>query len=703
MRRAFLTSAIVVGGLFAAACSDQRAPLPTQPPASAAVTTQCPSATQIEARITALFPPKDLLASARDMWNNVQVKVKNNDFAGARKKALMLIDFTLKNYYRGKLLDPHGADPPTTQQAVVELIDGVLCFVGLPPSGLTLGPSGAPVTTTVIGSSGGALKASDGLSGLKVDPGTVSEDRLWVITRRDDLAQAGTCVTTKLQQIPLCIDFSVVPAEQLAKPLLVVLCQPEDNHPADRRLAHQLPNNKIELLALQRDPFPLVCTSTPDLPPPGLGSIGRQVWRFGSLVARLLGPKPLYASHSGIGGLLGPGFSDVTAVRTKLDFIQQPANTAAGAPITPAVTVAFKDVETGVVDTDVTNRIRVAIDSNPGAGTLSGTTTQSPSQGIATFADLSIDNAATGYTLVADAISSDFTDTLPLGIPVTSNTFDIITVSANWAAQSSGTSTTLFGVWGASGTDVFAVGDTGTILHYDGTRWTAQISGTAGALYAVWGTSGNDVFAVGGGGGPILHYNGVSWEAQTSGMTDSLYAIWGTSGTNVFAVGYSGTILHYDGTGWTPQISETTSWLRGVWGAGGSDVFAVGFGGTILHYNGETWAQQTSGTASPFYGVWGASGTDVFAVGNGDSIFHYNGTNWTGQSTGVVEPQLGVWGANGSDVFAVGNSGTILHYNGTGWDKETSGTFAALWGVWGASGSDVFAVGSGGTVLHRAP
>ncbi len=367
-------------------------------------------------------------------------------------------------------------------------------------------------------------------------------------------------------------------------------------------------------------------------------------------MARLLGPKSLYAAHSGIGGLLGPGFSDVTAVRTKLEFIQQPTNTPASAPITPAVTVAFKDVETGVVDTDVTNRIRVAIDSNPGAGTVSGTTTQSPSQGVATFADLSINHAATGYTLVADAISSDFTDTLPLGIPVTSNTFDIITVSANWAAQSIGTSTTLFGVWGASGSDVFAVGDTGTILHYDGTRWTAQISGT-----------------------------------------------------NVFAVGYSGTILHYDGTGWTPQMSGTTSWLRGVWGAGGNDVFAVGFGGTILHYDGTSWMPQASGTASPFYGVWGASGTDVFAVGTGDTIFHYNGTNWVFQSSGVPEPQLSVWGTSGSDVFAVGNGGTILHYNGTSWAAEASGTFAALWGVWGAGGSDVFAVGSSGTVLHRAP
>jgi hypothetical protein len=62
-------------------------------------------------------------------------------------------------------------------------------------------------------------------------------------------------------------------------------------------------------------------------------------------------------------------------------------------------------------------------------------------------------------------------------------------------------------VWGSSGSDVFAVGDGDTILHYDGADWSAMSSGTYHRLYGVWGSSDRDVFAVGG-GGAILHYSG---------------------------------------------------------------------------------------------------------------------------------------------------------------------------------------------------
>jgi hypothetical protein len=69
----------------------------------------------------------------------------------------------------------------------------------------------------------------------------------------------------------------------------------------------------------------------------------------------------------------------------------------------------------------------------------------------------------------------------------------------------------LWGVWGSSGSDVFAVGglwgSCGTIVHYDGTTWTVMDSGALFPLFGVWGSSGSDVFAVGW-GGTILHYRG---------------------------------------------------------------------------------------------------------------------------------------------------------------------------------------------------
>src|SRR5689334_1455299 len=55
----------------------------------------------------------------------------------------------------------------------------------------------------------------------------------------------------------------------------------------------------------------------------------------------------------------------------------------------------FGNVVTGDSSTSVT----VAIGTNPGGGSLSGTLTRTVSAGKATFANLSVERAAGGYTL----------------------------------------------------------------------------------------------------------------------------------------------------------------------------------------------------------------------------------------------------------------------------------------------------------------
>ena len=95
-------------------------------------------------------------------------------------------------------------------------------------------------------------------------------------------------------------------------------------------------------------------------------------------------------------GLLG------VSPATKLAIVQQPGATSAGATMTPAVTVAIQDAG-GTTVTSATNAVTIAIGTNPATGTLSGTKTVNAVNGIATFANLSINNAGTGYTLVASA------------------------------------------------------------------------------------------------------------------------------------------------------------------------------------------------------------------------------------------------------------------------------------------------------------
>ena len=109
----------------------------------------------------------------------------------------------------------------------------------------------------------------------------------------------------------------------------------------------------------------------------------------------------LTGSSSGLSGATSSGF-DITAatpVATALAFVQQPTTTDAGASITPAVTVEIRD-QFGARLTSATNSVTLAIGTNPGSGTLGGTTTVAAVNGLATFPGLSINNV--GDRLHAD-------------------------------------------------------------------------------------------------------------------------------------------------------------------------------------------------------------------------------------------------------------------------------------------------------------
>src|SRR2546422_302263 len=85
---------------------------------------------------------------------------------------------------------------------------------------------------------------------------------------------------------------------------------------------------------------------------------------------------------------------------THLVFTVQPSNTTAGGTISPAVQVAAQD-DAGNTVVGFGADITIALGNNPGGGTLSGTTTVTAVNGVATFSNLSINRAGNGYTLVA--------------------------------------------------------------------------------------------------------------------------------------------------------------------------------------------------------------------------------------------------------------------------------------------------------------
>ena len=109
-------------------------------------------------------------------------------------------------------------------------------------------------------------------------------------------------------------------------------------------------------------------------------------------------------------------FNITVGAANKLAFLQPPTNVTAATAITPAVTVIVQDAGGNTVTTS-TATVTIAIGTNPGAGTLTGTVSTTANAGIATFSTLSINKAGVGYTLTS--ASTGLTSTTSTAFTVT--------------------------------------------------------------------------------------------------------------------------------------------------------------------------------------------------------------------------------------------------------------------------------------------
>lgn len=242
-----------------------------------------------------------------------------------------------------------------------------------------------------------------------------------------------------------------------------------------------------------------------------------------------------------------------------------------------------------------------------------------------------------------------------------------------------GLTSTLQAFWAVSPQDIWGVGNSATIIHYDGTSWSvvAPPTGFQFDINGIWGSSATDLWAVGQ-AGSLLHYDGSKWrDLTTSSPTgQTLFGVWGLGSKDIYAAGDSlttssqGAVLHYNGASWSSisDIGIPTGRLNAIWAdnTGSTLVYVCGVSGNLARYNGTTWDLITSGTAATLHGIWGTSDHTVFAVGDNSKILRIRysdgpGAQWNPISN--VPSSTTLWavrGDSGGAVYATGNSGVVL-------------------------------------------
>ena len=231
-----------------------------------------------------------------------------------------------------------------------------------------------------------------------------------------------------------------------------------------------------------------------------------------------------------------------------------------------------------------------------------------------------------------------------------------------------GTSADLAGVFGSAPTDMWAVGEGGTTLHYDGRTVAAVPAGTSANLKDVWGTSANDVWAVGD-GGTVIHYDGSRFAPVASGTTVDLKAVFTARPDDVWIGGDGPTLLHWDGSAMTPVTlvganpGSAVLDLHGiaaddVWLSGGSFAYTMEQG-YVAHFDGAAWSPVSVLTFASYGGlsvtqplarvwqlapddVWVSAGQLELRGGGPDAYMHFDGTTWTQlllDLTGLPQPE----------------------------------------------------------------
>jgi hypothetical protein len=183
----------------------------------------------------------------------------------------------------------------------------------------------------------------------------------------------------------------------------------------------------------------------------------------------------------------------------------------------------------------------------------------------------------------------------------------------------------------------------GSYVHWDGFEWTSEFMWEQkGTLQAAWGASAADFYAVGE-NGTLVHYDGTEFTAVESGTDIDLFDIKGVVDKNtgqqrIWALG-DGIVIYYDGETWQqiwdaadpifpdhfayPRavcVPDNKTVILSVWNGNHSRLYAF----DQLNFNNNVLLIDQTNYA---YGMYCDGNDDIFINGSFTSIEHYDGNS----------------------------------------------------------------------------
>ncbi|MDR3606704.1 MAG: Ig-like domain-containing protein [Oligoflexia bacterium] len=421
----------------------------------------------------------------------------------------------------------------------------------------------------------------------------------------------------------------------------------------------------------------------------------------------------LTASGSGLTSVTSSSFNITVGAAAQLAFTTQPGGGTGGLSWStqPAVTVQDAGGNTVAISNA---SITLAISTNPGSGTLSGTNMLSATSGVANFSGLSINTAANGYVLTAtssgltSAVSSAFNITVG---PAAKLAFTTQpgggTGGLSWntqpviAVQDAGGNT----VTGSSASIALAIGTnpssgalsgTGTLSASSGVATFSGLSiNTAGTGYTLIATSSgltsatSSAFNVTVGPAAQLAFTtqpgggagGATWSTQPVVAVEDAggNTVTGSSASIALAIGTNPSSGTLSGT-------ATLSASSGAASFSGLSINTAGTGYTLT----ATSSGLTSATSSAFNITVGSAAKLAFTTQPGGGS---GGTAWVAQPVVTVEDAGGntITGSSASIALAIGTNPSSGTLSGTA-------TLLASSGVASFSGLSINTAGTGYTL-----